>query len=1062
MNMRKLILSLAASFAVLGAVAISSTMQHAEAEATIPYSISVSQFSGEYPETSGGWNGWQRLSLTTPTISGWKCTSNGSILKIIGSGKYDEWLFSPSFNFRAGYEYEISFELKPYGSKNEAFAFAVNDGVTDVSNAKVFFTQEGTNSSRTTFTGQYQCDEDGVKNVALHVYTLNNQSVSGGVSFYAFNIVEKRSALYPAAVSDLTVTPADKGELKATIAFTAPSLDKLGNQLTSDLTVKIFKDEETTAAGTLQNVKPGSKQQWIDEDADNGETTYRVVAYDGDAEGDAAQATAWVGEDELKAVTDLTATMNADKTITVKWTKPSEGVHGYYVNADNISYAVTRFVGEEATMIAPTIKNDSFTDSYSVASGQAAVSYQIVPINGAGAGTAATSNVVNVGAAYELPFKESFVDANYENSGWFAETLLVNGTTRPVWTTSKEYYYEHYSEDGGSDVVATSQDVDNGLIWINTNYASIGTESRLVSPVISLKGKKNQMLRFYFWLDNNTTSYIYENARGDDRIALEISCNGGEFAPLNNIVLHRHSKTRGWQEVLVLLTDYAQYDNIRLGFHAISGGAGVMCLDNINVYEGPEYDAVIKDVTGKALVHALDKNIFDVTLTNRGAQPIVNPEFVLSGEGNTLTIKGEGQTVQPMETATIPCVGVYTKDQAGVEYKYDKISLSIASAEGTYTSEQDIELNVRVIGAMTPAVSDLSAQAADGKVTLTWGESDAIDHSALEVIDDFEDYDPFIISGVGSYTFVDLDKFATYYPRAAAKYDNAGAAMAYQVFNPGQVIDEDELSAWSANSGEQYLASFAPSSTDSGTANTANDWLISPSLSGQAQSISFYARHLFLTADDEFDTNDYEYPESFVVLYSDQDSTDPNDFLDQASSGTVTTQSDWTKYTYSLPTGTKRFAVRHITNDGYIMMLDDLTYYRQVPGEAECGFDHYEVYRDGVLIATTTERSYVDTTADAGQHEYYVISVYGAGQSGASNLVNLELSGVENVSADGQVAISVVNNKIIANGQGAVSVYNIAGQQVLTGDSSSVSAADLAAGVYIVRQGSSIAKVIIK
>jgi hypothetical protein len=1080
--MKKLFISLSSTILAASLVAqlssntnnalLSSSNRTETAQAEMPYSISVADFAGRTPETSGGWNNWTCLSLTTATtVEGWACTWDANVLKVMTSSAatdLNEWLFTPTFNFRAGYQYEVSYVLKPYGSSTkEYFDFAICESTTDVSNAETFFTQQGTNSSsQQTFTATYNCAANRVAAVGLRYYWPNG-TMGGGMSFVSFSIKEIGSAKYPSAVSNLTVTPGNEGALTAKVAFTAPTTDKVGATLTNNLSVKIYRDDTDDApATTLTNVAPGADVEWTDTDAPQGEVTYIVVAYDGTAAGEAANTTVWVGEDEATAVGNLTATHtnNAAAPVTVSWTAPTAGVHGAWLNTATLSYGVTRIVEGNATAISPTITNCSFTDNYQPANGQEAVYYQVYPITSAGPGVAAETNKLTLGTAAALPFEESFADTAYSNSGWYSEVVELYGTTQPVWTVAKEYYYEQAVDDDdeeSADVVATSHDVDNGLIYINTNYVSQGSKCRLVSPAFVIENQVNPVLTFYFWEDNNTTSYITENGRGDDRIQLEISADNGEFVPVEGVLLHRHSQRRGWRQCRVSLLNYTNSHSIRLGFLAISGGAGAMCLDDILVANGPENDMAVSSVTYNSKIHALDDAGFYVTVTNNGGHTVDNYDVQITVDNQPLNGKlTEVVSLAPLQTATLPFTGKFNHTDVGVKNEVAAtVSAVLSTPDEVDYNDTFIALDpLTVVPALMPYVTDLAvaSQGSNG-VTLRWSEPNTVDDAALEIVDDFESYNPWDIANVGNYTFVDLDRLPTYYPVAAASYNNAGAAMAFQVYRPADIIDDDELSAWSALSGEQYLAAMAPVANDSGTANTANDWLISPLLSGNYQTISFYARHLSMDYTDDYENEStYNYPESFVLLYTDEDSTDPNDFFDQATVGTVTTESSWTKYEYALPSGTKRFAIRHITTDGYIFMLDDLNYFRSVPSVDECGLSNYTIYRDGEPYGTSNGKAtkFVDANPGETMHTYYVTANYANGESLPSNSINytFDSASITTLQADGDATIDITARQghIFVNTTAAIEVYNISGAKIAAGTAANVAAQHLAPGIYIV------------
>ena len=69
-------------------------------------------------------------------------------------------------------------------------------------------------------------------------------------------------------------------------------------------------------------------------------------------------------------------------------------------------------------------------------------------------------------------------------------------------------------------------------------------------------------------------------------------------------------------------------------------------------------------------------------------------------------------------------------------------------------------------------------------------------------------------------------------------YENAGRPMAFQVFNPAHaglllVNGAGQPTGWMPHSGNQMLAAFGDVDGQN------NDWLISPELSGDAQTITF-------------------------------------------------------------------------------------------------------------------------------------------------------------------------------------------------------------------------------
>lgn len=145
-------------------------------------------------------------------------------------------------------------------------------------------------------------------------------------------------------------------------------------------------------------------------------------------------------------------------------------------------------------------------------------------------------------------------------------------------------------------------------------------------------------------------------------------------------------------------------------------------------------------------------------------------------------------------------------------------------------------------------------------------------------------------------------------------WDNEGEPQAWMPFN-GYTVAQAE-----PRTGNKYIESVTPitqeeSNTNGGVwAAKADSWLISPELSGRAQTISFYER-VFKSSWG---------PETFEVLYSTTDNN-PSSFT-LAQSFTTNTET-WALQQVSLPEGAKYFAIRHTSESThYGMMIDDVTY----------------------------------------------------------------------------------------------------------------------------------------
>ena len=327
---------------------------------------------------------------------------------------------------------------------------------------------------------------------------------------------------------------------------------------------------------------------------------------------------------------------------------------------------------------------------------------------------------------------------------------------------------------------------------------------------------------------------------------------------------------------------------------------------------------------------------------------------------------------------------------------------------------------------------DVAHDAATGMndVTFTWNQE------APVFFDDFESYEPWIMDGIGNWKVYDGDKAGTL-QYSDIWVPNAGKEMAFEVFN---TTDEEFETATRrkfliAHSGVQYLMAFDPSPS---CADQSDDWLISPLLSGEAQTISFFAKSCASN-----------YPETFEVMYSTTDD-DPESFVNIETFPDVKGGLEWTEYNIPLPEGTKYFAIHVITVDGLAFQLDDITY-----RPATLVVDGYKVYRDGQCVATTAkdQTTYTDTVAEDGTHVYQVSVCYTIGESQLSNEAAV-LTAIQFVDGSQTLIRSEHGQIVIDHAEGkAITVYTPDGKEIFAGQGRRHLSLPAAAGQYIVTVG---------
>ena len=179
----------------------------------------------------------------------------------------------------------------------------------------------------------------------------------------------------------------------------------------------------------------------------------------------------------------------------------------------------------------------------------------------------------------------------------------------------------------------------------------------------------------------------------------------------------------------------------------------------------------------------------------------------------------------------------------------------------------------------------------------------------------------------------------------------------------------------------------------------------------------------------------------------------------------ITVPANWTNYSFEAPEGTKYLAVQFVSNDSYILKIDDLTYERK--------YDHalsYNIYLDGTLVSSNvTEMSFMLENLSPGTHIAEVEAVY---ETGLSEKTQVSIS-VLNVQDIKKTSFKIYPNPskgkfwLELDSRATVSLFDLSGKLIYTGvkeAGKSVMEHSYPAGTYIIQvqteRGTSSKKVI--
>ena len=504
--------------------------------------------------------------------------------------------------------------------------------------------------------------------------------------------------------------------------------------------------------------------------------------------------------------------------------------------------------------------------------------------------------------------------------------------------------------------------------------------------------------------------------------------------------------TETGEATLIGKTDFVdvvmEYDENGQITGATTNKYGKMQLTGIYV-EGSiirkEVDQCISLTSSPLQLHLGETGTIEAKVKNIGTQTVRGRDYKVNfyvGGVLTATIDNDGDDIYTADLKVGESASYsfsYTASQTGQVPVYVEV---VNSKDLEPRNNRTDEQTVWVLSDKVLPVVDLQGEARDGGISLTWADPQG------HIVDGAEDYAPFSYQSLGAWTLVDGDKGYTQRPNnfnESISYANWSTPKAYIVFDPVRAGFDLAVGGerFMPYAGNQYFAAFytaVPDDSEAGGHQVPNnDWMISPELSGEAQTVSFYARGYKGTEAPGYET-EANFHEKMRVLYS-AAGTDTTTFVVAADTFEVA-NTGWTRYEAQLPQGARHFALQCVSDSGFVLMIDDVDF--RIKALEVRG---YKVYRNGELVQElpATQLSFVDANARE-DDVYTVVAVYAEGESNPSNKVSLGAS-------------SAIDRVSTVAAAGTTQLYNLRGQQV-----SSLSRP----GLYIVRDGNSVRKIIVK
>lgn len=976
----------------------------------------------------------------------WSYANRGSVRGTVAAGPSqsdngnDDWLFTPAIHLKKGWLYKVSFTLNNGSSRATLHStIEVKWGRNKTPGAMTETILETTDPPHDLRShGQPYSQDITVPADGNYYIGFHDNSEAGRVYLTVTDISVKKgsSATQPAAATNITVNPAPLGRLSADITFNAPNKSINDDDLTSVDSIQILRDG--THIATLPQAEGGAALSYTDSTmTDDGIYKYEVVAYLNGNTGQSGYAQAYVGVDVPLPPANLKLLDNKDN-IKVVWDPASSvGANGGYVDPNDVNVTVYKVepsflrdhvgdfiagseVGATSLLIQhnpeETMSGDSIQELFNVFARAT---------NSKGSGDYYESDPLPIGPSLKLPFKESMKNAKLDNASgpWISgNDQWLDRDHAPAWWVVED---KSSDNDGGSMFLNSYVTQTSPTDFIHLDLQP-GDVSSVNMPKVTLNGAQSPKLYFDLYAtENDSVIQDVKIQTPDGNLHTEKTIDMSTLEP-------------GWHPEIIDLSQYVSERYIIVRFSSnIQAQSAVIGLDDINIYDQLENNLAISELNVPKETKSGRTIPVEVIVSNLGASPASNYSVVLYSGDKVISTTPRNQSLALLRADTVSLslpVGAMQNGDLSVKAQV-VFDGDLDESDNTATK------TVKVEPSNYTTVNDLAATPGTDGVSLNWTKPGIPD--PIQTTEDFESYNAFSTE-FGEWTLVDGDKgkcggFFEGYP-----YPGQGNAFAYIVLNPAAISSEIKIlennPGFTPHSGNQFAAAIF--ATNGGMPLDADNWMISPELSGRKQTVKFYVFNV-ATAYENQSTN--VFTEDYEVLYSKTNDSIPS-FRRLKSgvadgSNAVTESPNWKEVSVELPEGAKYFAIHHITpqSSGLVFGVDDISFEKLAPGtnDSIIGFN---IYRNGALIGSVDKDAVTFNDKDEATDGtvYNVTTVYKSNE------------GVTTESAySNDATIHVANgiSEIKAGADGLYNVYTIDGRAVRI---NSKTLGGLPKGLYII------------
>ncbi|WP_155952957.1 choice-of-anchor J domain-containing protein [Prevotella sp. HUN102] len=592
-------------------------------------------------DTEASSNPYIKINRVSGSYNPWEWDADKHYMKCSSSlkGKSDSWLISPPIHLKEGYTYFVKYDVTtPAGFEEKLevkWGMEANDNENLLTKELMpVTTYTGKTNTVTSYEKEIVADADGNYNFGFH-------SVSEAGSFFVavdnFRVEYGPLPTAPDSVTNLTGETEPSGLDQASITFTAPTKNRKGETITTLEKVVVMCGERTVA--TVSPVAPGQVCTVQDTEAEHGENTYAIYAYNENGVGQKSVITIKVGQDKPGPIANIASTDQLN-SIKLSWDAP-KAAEGGVLNPAGIWYTVYEVKSaSEIEEIGQTEKGvTEFTiEDFKTYEGKQYIAYWAVTSkNASGSGDMRIKSML-VGKPYQMPHHRSFVDGSDE--GLFMAAVPTENNES--WTMLK----------------GEASDGDNGCLYFNPAQAG---SSMIMLGKVSLRGAVKPQLIFDYKCAPNAKRKMVIVAQPMNGSAQRLDIK--DFSTITNA----ENWTRATIDIPKELTKVNYISFTILGEATAAQPENPIYVDNIHFVDPLPVDASVELMAPKT-VNKGHKMSFKAKVTNLGKNTLdANTIVRISVNGNEIEQIALTKSLNTMNYELLPVSYQTSLNDAGTQ-----------------------------------------------------------------------------------------------------------------------------------------------------------------------------------------------------------------------------------------------------------------------------------------------------------------------------------------------------------------------------------------------------------